>query len=189
LCAALLFLLFSAGAWLQAQAPAMQDSQRTLLPYIRERFYAAVDDEAATRELILYIQRHFSEDPATYPPVVKSYFAALQGLRGRHDGHLLRKFRFVTEAIGLMDPLVRAHPGLLEVRFLRFSFYEQIPAVFGVQHHVPEDLAVILELLSGGKDAEVPRSVRLDMIEYILGTDRPDAEQRRLLLRLKDQLG
>jgi len=176
-------LALSAPVSLQAQdgVPGRDAVEQVILPFVRERFYEAVDDETVTRELIAYIEGRFDSDPSAYPPVVKGYYASLEGLRGRHDSNLLRKYRFVTAAIAMMDPLVDAYPGLLELRFLRFSFYEQIPSLFGVHHRVPEDLRAIIGMLTSGRGTEVPRSVRADMIEYILGTDEPTPEQRRVL--------
>ncbi|MBN1834846.1 MAG: hypothetical protein JW820_03285 [Spirochaetales bacterium] len=170
----------------QAQGSAVdpQTVNGILLPYIRREFYEAVEDAKATRGLIAYIEEHFGPDPSGYPPAVKGYYAALEGLKGKHETNLLRKYRYVTAAIAMMDPLVEAHPGLLEVRFLRFSFYQQIPAVFGVHHHVPADLRAIIGMLDAGLGEELPRAVRADMIEYILGTDEPSAGQRRMLLGL-----
>jgi hypothetical protein len=170
---------------LPAQSLDSQAVQEQLLPWIREQFYVAVDDEGVTRELIDYIENNFSTDLSRYPPTVMGYYAALEGLKGRHDTNLLRKYRYVKSAIDMMEPLVAAHPDLLEVRFLRFSFYEQIPAVFGVHHHVREDLERIIEMLRNGRSNEVPVDVQIDMIDYILATDEPNPGQRRLLDGLK----
>lgn len=170
----------------RAAAPDLGTVERVLLPHIRERFHAAIDDAEVAREVMAYVERHFSPDTSQYPPAVLAYYAALEGLRGKHDANPLRKFRFVSGAIQRMNSLVDAHPELLEVRFLRFSFFEQIPAVFGVHHHVPQDLRAILELLESGRGREVPPSARADMIAYILGTDEPSAAQRRQLELLKE---
>jgi hypothetical protein len=184
------FLVLGAAVPVLAQwaGPGPDLVEREVLPHIRERFYDAVDDEAVTMELIGYIEAQFASDPSLYPPVIRAFYAALTGLRGRHDTNLLRKYRFVSDAIAMMDPIVEANPGLLEVRFLRFSFYEQIPAVFGVRQHVPEDLRGIIAALSSGGGTEVPRSVRVDMIDHILGTREPTAEQRKALQQLIGRL-
>jgi len=171
-----------------ADAPDPRTVREVLLPEIRTRFHQAVEGPEATEALIAFIRRHFSDDPSRYPPTVVGYYASLEGLRGKHETNLFRKFHLVTDAIATMDPLVAAHPQLLEVRFLRFSFYEQIPAVFGVHHHVPEDLARLVEMLGPERLAEVPVPVQLDMIDHILATDEPTAEQRLRLEETRRQL-
>jgi hypothetical protein len=177
----LLAALCGLGSPLGAAGPDAQAVREKLLPEIRARFYQAVEGETATEALISYVQEQFSEDPSRYPPTVMGYYASLVGLRGKHEASLLRKFRYVTDAIAMLEPLVAAHPQLLELRFLRFSFYEQIPAVFGVAHHVPEDLAWLVETLGPERSAEVPVAVQLDMIEHVLATGEPTAEQRSRL--------
>ena len=175
----------------QSTYPASGGTDEVFLAQLRERFYVAVEDAAVTRELVAGIEQRYSGEPSHYPPVVSGYYAALEGLRGKHDANPLRKYRHVKNAIDMMEPLVAGHPRLLEVRFLRFSFYEQIPPLFGVQHHVPADLAVLVEMLESRRHREVPLAVQADMIDYILGTERPTPEQRRILwqLRLEHKVG
>jgi hypothetical protein len=184
----LVALLGVSAAALGADAPAASEVRDVLLPEIRTRFHQAVEGAEATEKLIDFIRRHFSDDPSQYPPTIMGYYASLEGLRGKHDTSLLRKFRLVSDAIAMMDPLVAALPDLLEVRFLRFSFYQQIPVVFGVRSRVPEDLAWIVERLGPERLAEVPASVQLDMIEHILSTGEPTAEQRQRLEETRQSL-
>jgi hypothetical protein len=175
----LLCLVLPAAA---ATAQSRVDPQ--ILATIRQRFYVAVEQEEATYALAAYVQRTFSGDPESYPPVVLGYYAALEGLKGKHSGNLFAKLRHVQQAIALFDPLVERSPEDLEVRFLRFSFYQQIPAVFGVKGQVPEDLRVLLRLLERRDYRLAPFEVQRDMIRYILKTDEPGPEQRARLERL-----
>ena len=67
---------------------------------------------------------------------------------------------------------------------MRFAFYHQLPALFGVRGRVAGDLAVLVGRLEAGPDEEVPPQVRRDMILYILESGEPDREQRLRLSRL-----
>jgi len=175
-------LLLCTPALLKAQPSDSADPE--ILAYIRETFYVAVDEEATAYSLMEYIERTYPGSWKSYPPVVAGYYASLEGLKGRHSLNPLKKMRFVRNAIAYMDPLVAENPGNLEIRFLRFSFYQQIPAFFGVAQHVPEDLEITIRLLTEKDFSRAPLSVQLDMMLYILETDKPDEGQRRRLQEL-----
>ena len=174
--ALLLTALLPAAVWSQQQPADLE--------HIRREFYRAVDQEEATLRLMRWIEAGFPGGFAAYPPVVQAYYASLEGLRGRHAANPFTKLDHVRRAIAWIDALPQRHPRYLEIRFLRFAFYHQLPALFGVRGRVGGDLAVLVGRLEAGPDAEVPPQVRRDMILYILESGEPDQEQRLRLSRL-----
>ena len=160
------------------------------LSKIRVGFYVAVEDEDTTQALMAFIEDRFSEDHNEYPAVILAYYAALEGLRGRHSSNPFSKFVHVSNAVEKMNAAVEKEPGLLEGRFLRFSFFHQIPGVFGVRDRVAVDLKETIAILEERDYEFVDKQQQQDMIGYLLGTDEPDAEQRsRLEQLLKEQQG
>lgn len=174
-----LVLLFSLAVFSDTCTP-----DARIMKNIRDNFYLAIHDDQSTISLIEYIKDNFPGDHKDYPPVILAYYAALQGLRGKHASFLPTKYELVKNAIPLMESAVKKQPDCLEAHFLRYSFYEQIPALFGVKHHVPEDLNTVIHLLSHRDCKFVCSEVQRDMISYILTTSYPSRTQRSQLQKI-----
>jgi len=155
---------------------------------IRAGFYVAVEDEDTTVSLMNFIQDEFSKDHHQYPPIVLAYYAALEGLRGRHVSNPISKFFYVSKAVDKMNEAVEKAPGLMESRFLRFSFFHQIPGIFGVGGKVEGDLKETIALLEQRDYEFVGEKIQKDMIDYLLRTDRLSLDQRSRLEMLAEEL-
>ena len=158
------------------------------LSIIRTGFYVAVDDEDTTLSLMNLIQAEFPKNHHAYPPVILAYYAALEGLRGRHASNPLTKFVYVSRAIEKMNKAVEMEPGLLEGRFLRFAFFHQIPGIFGVGGEVEGDLQETIDLLEKRDYGFAGKKLQKDMIDYLLRTDRLKSAQRDGLEKLAREL-
>ncbi len=159
-----------------------------ILNKIRIGFYVAVEDEDTTAYYMKFIKDNFSSDYKKYSPVVLAYYAALEGLKGRHASNPISKFVYVSRAVDKMNHAVDNDPELLEGRFLRFSFFHQIPGIFGMAGKVPEDLQKVITMLEKRDYSFVNENIQKDMVEYILGTDQLDAAQRTRLEQLNTEL-
>jgi len=159
-----------------------------VLNHIRKEFYIAVDNEDTAVSLMKYIKDNFSSKYKDYPPVILAYYAALEGLRGRHTSNPFSKLAYVSRAIEKMNHAVEKDPDLLEGRFLRFSFFHQIPGIFGMSGKVPDDLRRAIFLLEQHDYSFVDRQVQRDMVEYMLATDQLDMAQRTQLEILASEL-
>jgi len=172
------------AALLHAQETPTEIDKETLNT-IRTGFYVAVEDEDTTLSLMHFIQDEFSKDHDKYPAVILAYYAALEGLRGRHARNPVSKFVHVSNAVEKMNAAVSQDSFLLEGRFLRFSFFHQIPGVFGVGKMVAGDLEQTISLLEKRDYGFVGKEQQKDMIGYLLDNDRLKTEQRT---RLEDLL-
>lgn len=159
-----------------------------VLSQIREGFYIAVDNEDTTESLMKFIKDNFSDKHNDYPPVILAYYAALEGLRGRHSSNPFSKLAYVSRAIEKMNHAVERDPDLLEGRFLRFSFFHQIPGIFGMGEKVPEDIQRTITMLKQYDYSFVDRQLQRDMVEYMLGTNQLDTDQRIKLEKLASEL-
>ena len=135
-----------------------------------------------------FIQEEFLKDQSEYPPVILAYYAALEGLRGRHASNPITKFVHVSQAIEKMNRVVEMAPGLLEGRFLRFAFFHQIPGIFGVGNKVESDLQVTMDLLEKRDYGFAGKKLQKDMVDYLLHTDRLKNDQRARLETLAQEL-
>ena len=183
LCLSMLLLPLYLGA-------VSQDSMTVDIDFlnpIRKGFYTAVDNEDTTANLMKFIKDNFSSNHKDYPPVILAYYATLEGLLGRHASNPFSKYAYVSRAIEKINHAVETDPDLLEGRFLRFSFFHQIPGIFGMGGKVPEDLRRTIDMLEKRDYSFVDRQMQKDMVDYLLGTDRLDTGQRKRLEELASE--
>ena len=158
------------------------------LSTLRVSFYHAVDSSKSTEEAIAAIRSAFPSSLETWPPVIRAYYAALEGLRGKHARGLGEKLGHVMTAITLMRRLPEDNPGSLEIRFLRFSFFRQLPLFFGVRSTVGPDLETLIGMLEKGSDDDVPPAIRRDMVTYLLDCTEAGRDQLDRLRQVRDLL-
>ncbi len=151
-------------------------------------FYHAVDSSSDTEEAVAAIRSAFPPSLETWPPVIRAYYAALEGLRGKHASGLGEKLGHVMKAISLMRRLPEDNPGNLEIRFLRFSFFRQLPLFFGVRSTVGPDLVALIRMLEEGSDDEVPPAIQRDMVTYLLDCAEASRDQLDRLRQVRDLL-
>jgi hypothetical protein len=155
------------------------------LSRLRVSFYNSVESAAATEQTVALIQAAFPSKRDSWPPVILAYYAALEGLRGKYASGLLDKLGHVNTAVSLMRRLPEDNPGSLEIRFLRFCFFRQLPLFFGVRSTLGPDLAELIRMLETGADPDVPLEVRRDMVSYLIGCREADRAQIERLQQLR----
>lgn len=170
-----------AGAQTQDPYAGLSDSQ---LDGIRSAFYRAADSMEATMGAIRSMEAELDGPAASWPLVARAYRASLEGLIGKHHPSLMEKFRRVNASLDAWRGLVEAAPLSLELRFLRYSFFLQLPGIFGVGSYLEPDRKALLELLEAKADARVPPGQRRDMIEWLLKEGKLPARDRQRLERV-----
>jgi hypothetical protein len=173
---AVFFLALVAG-----MATAQPDSDSEVLEILRARFPTAVDSMQETEQLFDVVARGHGTAWEAQPPVIAAYYAGLVGLMGKHERSPTRKLRHIREATSIFDALVASHPRDLEVRYLRYSLYEQLPRFFRTRDRALMDLETVISGLEEGPPQSISDSLCLELIGYILTTDPPTDEQRRRL--------
>lgn len=170
---------------------ALSDNEfREKLHNIRTSFYIAVENEDTTLSAISYIEEHFGTDTDEYPPVVLAFYADLTGLLGKHAVSPLTKYNHVNKAIGLINNAVEKDSTNLEIRFLRFSFFNTIPPLFKVGKQRDEDCCFVVNALHQTDYSDVPKNVQRDMMIYMLtGTKLKPDMRNRLSEIFKDVYG
>ena len=184
----LLLLLLGLSPLSAASAASGNPDLAEFLSQLRIRFYGSVESAAITEETLAAIEKAFRSPQDSWPPVIRAYYAALEGLRGKHASRLFDKAGHVLKAISLMRNLPEANPGSIEIRFLRFSFFSQVPPFFGVRSTVAPDLATLIRMLEEGSDDDVPRDIERDIVAYLLDCGQADRQQLSRLQRLRGLL-
>lgn len=139
----------------------------TQLRRIRGDFTLATLGLPATRQAIQWMESNLLGPINSWPPVARAYRASLEGLIGMHETNLFRKYNQVKQALAMFDGIAESYPESMEIRFLRYAFFSQLPALFGVARHVPEDLADLFEFFESNSDQAVPLSLKLEMAQWL----------------------
>ncbi|HVO40571.1 MAG TPA: hypothetical protein VMV03_16175 [Spirochaetia bacterium] len=147
------------------------------LPELRVLFYSATLEEPAVDAAMSFLRSRLPPSPEGWPPVARAYFGALEGLRAKYSGGLFDKLAHLKTAIVTLRDLPERNPGSLEILFLRFSLFHQVPGFFGLRHTVGPDLGRLVSMLESGADPAVPPDIRRDMVLYLLGCGEADAAQ------------
>jgi hypothetical protein len=156
-------------------AAAYAGMDEAAIVHIRSDLARAVESMAATLAAIAYIEGRFPGDKTSRSAIVRAYRATLEGLIGKHDPRIFEKLQRITTAIADLAGLVEAHPGSLELRFLRYSLFSQLPGIFGVGKYTKPDLEAILRCLETGSDSFVPAWLELDVIAWLRKSGRLNA--------------
>lgn len=151
-------------------------------------FYLAVEDPLAAEKAVSFIENAYPETFESRPPVIQAYGAALEGLRGKHAQGLLEKLDHVQRAVSLLKDLPERNPESLEILFLRFSFFHQIPFFFGVRSTVSPDLSRLIVMLEERAFDEVPRKIQKDIVGYLIGCGEAGRAQKERLQALDREL-
>lgn len=173
---------FSQGTYPESAYTGIDDST---LFRLRENFSQAAGSMEATLSAIAFLDARFPHEANSQPAITKAYRASLTGLTGKHASGLIEKFNRVNDSIKAWENLVEQHPGSLEIRFLRYAFFSQLPAIFKVGNYVKPDLAALLELLESNADDRVPHSQRNDMIAWLLSEGKLSPAERQRVEALR----
>lgn len=114
--------------------------------------------------------------------VLTGYQGALITLRAKHALWPGTKLAHLREGLRIMDAVVRAHPELAEVRYLRLMSCFYLPSILGRNGSVREDFAALARLLPRVR-AEYPPELYAVIVRFVLEEGDLADDQRRPLLR------
>ena len=176
-----LLILPSVAGWAAPADEAYRGVDTNLLAQVRTGFETAPESAAMTQNLIARLDAELPGDAAEWPPVLRAYRAALEGLLGKHSRAPWTKYRQAQAGLARFAGLPEAHPESIEIRMLRYSFCSQLPDFFEQGPQAEADLAVLADLLDRGVDPMVDARYRRDAIRWILRHGAPPADVRRRL--------
>jgi hypothetical protein len=164
-----MFMLLALASPLHGQGSeaAYHGIDEPTLSRLRADFYGASVSMEATLAAIAYMDSRFKGAISSWPPIARAYRASLEGLIGKHDWRLSEKFGRVNAALALYKDLAEEQPSSLEIRFMRYALYSQLPGLFGVGRQVKPDLEALFLLFERTGDDKVPLGQQLDMIDWL----------------------
>ena len=144
-------------------------------------FYYAVKDPGAADARGGYLEKMYGAVPESFPAVVRAYYASVEGLKAKHARDLFPKLGHVNRAIALFHGLVETSPDNVEIRFLRYALFSQLPFFFGVRSYISTDLSAIVDQLEARRYDEVPLDIQQAIVVYLLANAPLDRAARARL--------
>jgi hypothetical protein len=181
------FLFVVAASFAEAQpGPALDPHS---LDVIRHGFYEAIESHHKTDEMLDYIDTHFTEETVKRTPLLQAYAGILHALKAKHVFSPFSKISHLRRGLRLLNDAVTSAPAEFEVRFLRFSLLHNIPSFLGYRDALRDDTEAVFTLLvDEGKYAGLDNEMALNIIEFILDSNRLDEEQARAMQSLRERL-
>ncbi len=107
--------------------------------FLRAEYYKCVSDADRTRILqdkLIALKSN--------RPLVIGFIGALEALKAKHAWNPYKKMDHLSKAVATLDKAIKADPGNIEIRFLRYTVEYFVPAFLGYSKHVNEDKQVII---------------------------------------------
>ncbi len=152
--------------------------------YLRNGFYAAVEDEDKVDQLEEYIISRYSEDYSSYSPLILAYYGGLQTLKAKHAFNPVSKLSHLISGLNRLEEAVEKSPENLEIRFMRFSILDHVPGFLGYSEEREADKDEICWLLLKKDYTSPGHEIQKGMAEYMLESGRLNNDQERLIREL-----
>jgi hypothetical protein len=103
-------------------------------------------------------------------PVVLGFRAAAQGIMAKHAWSPYYKLKYLRHSAQLFEQVIKAHPGVAEVHFLRYTVQFFIPRYLNLSHNLEEDkkvfMASLLAFPKSGLDPEAVQIMRRFLMKH-----------------------
>ena len=172
-----LCLLLSAGL----SQTADEDTNLYTRSVIRERFHDCLASGAAAGALVAELEEKSSRIEGDMPGHVFAYYAALRGLQAKHERNLIKKLEYLKLSLTLLDEAVARAGYDMEVRFVRFSSLHHFPNLLGIGKKRGRDIERLVTDLKKKDYSLVDQKTQMEMIRFLLDSDRLSKEQAAAL--------
>ncbi len=152
--------------------------------FLRNGFYAAVEDEDKVNVLEQFIVSIYSDDYSSYSPLILAYYGGIQTLKAKHVFNPVSKLSHLIFGLNRLEEAVAESPGNLEIRFMRFSILHHVPGFLGYSEEREADKDKICQLLLQKDYSSTGYEIQKGMAEFMLESERLNYNQERLIRHL-----
>lgn len=146
------------------------------VPDLRKLYEKGAKDKATCEKLVSHLNQYKGQDP-----VVLGFEAGVQGMMAKFVWSPYTKIKHLRTSAELFDQVVKKHPQVTEVRFLRYSLEFFIPRYLNMSEHLDEDKKIFLDSLfrypNSDIDADVYRTIRGFLLRHPDGLTEPEKKQ------------
>lgn len=151
------------------------------VPDLRHLYEKSAKDKATCEKLITHLNQYKGQDP-----VVLGFKAGVEGMMAKHAWSPYAKIKHLRTSADIFEKVIKKHPQVAEVRFLRYSLEFFIPSYLNMSGHLDEDKKIFLESLfrypKSDIDAEVFNSIRGFLLRH---PDQLTEQEKRQLYNHK----
>jgi hypothetical protein len=152
--------------------------------YLRNEFYAAIEDESKTDSLEEFIISKYSGDYSDYSPIVLAYYGGVQALKAKHAFNPISKLSHLISGLNRLEEAVNKSPDNLEIRFMRFSILDHVPGILGYSEEREADRDKICALLLKKDYSSLNYEIQKGIAEYMISSERLNHKQKSDILEL-----
>ena len=109
----------------------------------------AENSETVTQQFLSKAKENYRD---TKLPIYEAYIGIANLLMAKHSGNPFSKLSYLKKGKKHLEPAVIKEPKNLEIRFLRFTTQNEMPAFLGYNKNITEDKKFILENYKESKD-------------------------------------
>jgi hypothetical protein len=148
---------------------------------LRQLYEQGAKNRAVCEKLIKHLSNYQGQDP-----VVLGFRAASHGVMAKHAWSPYHKLKYLRTSAQLFEEVIKAHPDVPEVRFLRYTIEFYIPRYLQLSGHLQEDKRIFWQSLvqypGSGIDAEIFQHIRDFLRRH---PDQLTEQERKQLHNLK----
>ena len=144
-----------------------------------------MEKSAKDKEVCERFIKHLGKYPGK-DPVVLGFEAAAQGVMAKHAWSPYHKIKYLRTSALLFEQVLKAHPQMAEVHFLRYTVQFFIPRYLNMSDNLLEDkkvfVASMLAYPKSDLDAEAVHLMRLFLLKH---PEHLTEQERKLISNLK----
>jgi hypothetical protein len=122
-------------------------------------------DKEVCERFVAHLANYKGKDP-----VVLGFRAAAQGVMAKHAWSPYYKLKYLRQSAQLFEQVLKTHPDVAEVRFLRYTVQFFIPRYLNLSDNMDEDkkvfLASLLAYPNSNLDAEAVQIMRRFLLRH-----------------------
>jgi hypothetical protein len=141
------------------------------LEELRKNYNSAVADSKKTDELYEKLKQK-AESGAVW----MAYKGATEGLLAKHAWNPANKVKYLNRAKETLIKAVEKDPQDVEVRFLRFSLYHNVPKMFSDEKLLAEDKQMMVRNL---KNSPLPGYMKKTIADFLIASKRLTKEEEK----------
>jgi hypothetical protein len=148
---------------------------------LRHFLEKSAQDRATCERFVAHLDKYRGKDP-----VVLGFGAAAQGIMAKHAWSPYHKLKYLRTSALLFEQVLKAHPQMAEVHFLRYTVQFFIPRYLNMSDNLLEDkkvfVASMLAYPKSDLDAEAVQLMRLFLLKH---PEHLTEQERKLISNLK----
>ncbi len=123
--------------------------------------------------------QELDKSPEPPPPIVQGYRGAAWAMRANHTLNPFYKLNYIQKAATLLSQAIRLDSENPELRFLRFAIELNTPSLLGLNAHLREDRAKIVQVI---QESPVNPEMKTVIARFLLDSKTCNDSETKILV-------